>query len=179
MVPGQLYFLEKKKKHGAQELYTAQLGEDVWSVSQLFGMRQAALMKYNQINSATTSVSGVTLFLNSSRPGATKIEADSAVAMLDEDTSFDWDLSLSASRATQAKAIGSLDADEPVNGVPVESEQSASGVDNGRSVHEVQPSDTLYSVARQYGVTIKEIMDWNGKKDFGLFIGEKLKVSAH
>lgn len=179
MVPGQLYFLEKKKKHGSQELYTVRPGEDVWSVSQQFGIRQTPLMKYNQINSATTSVSGVTLFLNASRPGATKIEADSVVALLDEDTSFDWDLSLSAARANNIENIGSLDTNESVTRVPVESRQSVAGVEMGQSVHEVQPSDTLYSVARQYGVTIKEIMDWNGKKDFGLSIGEKLKVSAH
>jgi len=43
-------------------------------------------------------------------------------------------------------------------------------------IHEVKPSDTLYSVARKYGVTIKELMDWNGKKDFSLSTGEKLKV---
>jgi membrane-bound lytic murein transglycosylase D len=46
------------------------------------------------------------------------------------------------------------------------------------SFHEVKPSDTLYSVARQYGVTIREIMEWNGKKDFSLSVGEKLRVAG-
>jgi membrane-bound lytic murein transglycosylase D len=43
-------------------------------------------------------------------------------------------------------------------------------------LHEVKSSDTLYSIARQYGVTIKQIMDWNEKKDFSLSVGEKLKI---
>lgn len=43
-------------------------------------------------------------------------------------------------------------------------------------LHEVKSSDTLYSIARQYGVTIKQIMDWNEKKDFSLAVGEKLKI---
>jgi membrane-bound lytic murein transglycosylase D len=43
-------------------------------------------------------------------------------------------------------------------------------------IHRVNSSDTLYSVARQYGVTIKELMDWNQKKDLGLTIGENLKI---
>jgi membrane-bound lytic murein transglycosylase D len=43
-------------------------------------------------------------------------------------------------------------------------------------MYEVKTSDTLYSVARQYNVTIKEIMDWNGKSDFTLSQGEKLKI---
>lgn len=42
--------------------------------------------------------------------------------------------------------------------------------------HEVKTSDTLYSIARQYNVTIKEIMEWNAKKDFSLSVGEKLKI---
>jgi membrane-bound lytic murein transglycosylase D len=42
--------------------------------------------------------------------------------------------------------------------------------------HQVKASDTLYSVARQYGVTIKELMEWNQKKDFNLTVGENLKV---
>jgi membrane-bound lytic murein transglycosylase D len=42
--------------------------------------------------------------------------------------------------------------------------------------YEVKNSDTLYSVARQYNVTIKEIMDWNDKTDFSLSMGEKLRI---
>jgi membrane-bound lytic murein transglycosylase D len=42
--------------------------------------------------------------------------------------------------------------------------------------YEVKPTDTLYSVARQYNVTIKELMDWNNKQDFNLALGEKLKI---
>ncbi|MDZ7650387.1 MAG: LysM peptidoglycan-binding domain-containing protein [Cytophagales bacterium] len=42
--------------------------------------------------------------------------------------------------------------------------------------YEVKPTDTLYSVARQYNVTIKELMDWNHKQDFNLALGEKLKI---
>lgn len=44
-------------------------------------------------------------------------------------------------------------------------------------IHEVKPSDTLYSIARQYDVTIKQLMDWNNKKDFSLTVGEKLRVA--
>ena len=40
----------------------------------------------------------------------------------------------------------------------------------------VKASDTLYSIAREYGVTIKELMDWNKKKDFSLSVGEKLTI---
>lgn len=42
--------------------------------------------------------------------------------------------------------------------------------------HEVKTSDTLYSIARRYNVTIQQIMEWNEKKDFSLAVGEKLRI---
>jgi membrane-bound lytic murein transglycosylase D len=44
------------------------------------------------------------------------------------------------------------------------------------TIHEVKTSDTLYSIARQYGVTIRDIMEWNNKKDFTLSQGEMLQI---
>ncbi|HOX83287.1 MAG TPA: LysM peptidoglycan-binding domain-containing protein [Chryseolinea sp.] len=43
--------------------------------------------------------------------------------------------------------------------------------------HEVKSTDTLYSIARKYGVTIQDLMEWNDKKDFTVSVGEKLKVN--
>lgn len=171
---GMWYFLAKKKKRGARELYTVQPGEDLWAVSQQFGVRMKSLMKYNNLDQPRVRVDGMTLYLAYHRPGAAAVVPDSAVAVLDEAVAFDWDMSL----APQKMA--------PVSNKPSTNSYSASpGKDVGapaRSgaiiVHEVKPSDTLYSVARQYGVTIREIMDWNGKKDFGLAVGEKLKVTT-
>lgn len=51
-------------------------------------------------------------------------------------------------------------------------------VSQGEVLHQVRTSDTLYSIARQYNVTIKQIMEWNEKKDFSLAVGEKLKIKA-
>lgn len=47
----------------------------------------------------------------------------------------------------------------------------------GLQYYEVKPSDTLYSIARRHGVTIRELMEWNGKKDFSVTPGEKLKIA--
>lgn len=49
-------------------------------------------------------------------------------------------------------------------------------VEPDKITHQVKASDTLFSVARQYGVSIKELMDWNQKKDLTLTVGESLKI---
>lgn len=61
-------------------------------------------------------------------------------------------------------------AEEPV----AEDRKNASA---GDFFHVVKTSDTLYSIARQYNVTIKQIMEWNEKEDFSLSVGEKLRIS--
>ncbi|MET4106644.1 LysM peptidoglycan-binding domain-containing protein [Hymenobacter sp. UYP22] len=42
--------------------------------------------------------------------------------------------------------------------------------------HTVQTGETMYSVSRKYGVTIKQIMEWNNKPDFSVKPGEVLLV---
>ncbi|MCS6974811.1 MAG: LysM peptidoglycan-binding domain-containing protein [Cyclobacteriaceae bacterium] len=54
---------------------------------------------------------------------------------------------------------------------------NAANTPSGFKLYEVKPADTLYSIARQHGVTIKELMEWNGKKDFSVTPGEKLKIA--
>ena len=68
-----------------------------------------------------------------------------------------------------------LSGDEPGTSAesPLNEEKNAT---KEEVFHEVKTSDTLYSIARQYNVTIKEIMEWNEKKDFSLSVGEKLKI---
>ena len=42
--------------------------------------------------------------------------------------------------------------------------------------HTVQPGDTVYQISRTYGVTVEQLLAWNGKKDATLSPGEVLKV---
>ena len=44
------------------------------------------------------------------------------------------------------------------------------------SLHEVQPGETMFQIARNYGITIKELMEWNNKSSFDLTVGESLKI---
>ncbi|MCE2894974.1 MAG: LysM peptidoglycan-binding domain-containing protein [Flammeovirgaceae bacterium] len=47
---------------------------------------------------------------------------------------------------------------------------------NNSFTHTVTQQDTLYAIARQYGVTIKDLMDWNDKKELSVKEGEKIRV---
>ena len=50
---------------------------------------------------------------------------------------------------------------------------SASALD-----HKVRKGDTLFSIARQYGVTVTDLRQWNSLRDNGIRIGQELRVNA-
>jgi len=43
-------------------------------------------------------------------------------------------------------------------------------------VHEVKAGETLWSISKQYGVTVEDLLKWNNKEDNSLSLGEKLKI---
>jgi len=46
----------------------------------------------------------------------------------------------------------------------------------GNGYHTVASGESMYQISRKYGVTIKDIMEWNNKSDFSVSIGEKLLI---
>ncbi|GAB4243603.1 MAG: hypothetical protein Tsb0034_21480 [Ekhidna sp.] len=42
--------------------------------------------------------------------------------------------------------------------------------------HTVQPGETMYAISRKYDMTVDEVMDLNGLKNFNLDVGQELKV---
>ena len=87
---------------------------------------------------------------------------------------------LNVSDLAQWNDLKVADGIKPGQVLSLQEKKEENKVDNSAKlveiVHEVKSSDTLYGVARKYGVTIKELMDWNNKKDFNLTVGEKLKI---
>jgi len=46
-----------------------------------------------------------------------------------------------------------------------------------KGVHTVAPKESLYSISKQYGVTVQQLMDWNGLQGSDVKIGQILFVS--
>ncbi len=63
---------------------------------------------------------------------------------------------------------------EPEKGTSIAS--AASPKTTGVVLHKVGAGESMYQISRKYGVTIKEIMEWNHKPDFNVTVGESLVV---
>jgi LysM repeat protein len=60
---------------------------------------------------------------------------------------------------------------------PVPAQQERPALISRKGYHTVQPKETLFSIARQYGVSIDELKEWNHLEGSALDIGQTLFVS--
>ncbi len=304
MRDGQYYLLGKKRARAATAYHTVTTGDNLWSISQQYGVQVKKLKRYNRIDSDQDLKPGMTLWLSARKPkNSESVAPPSEVIQVDNAQTFAWDVNPSETQATTtttpvitktapvtqetvktqevvksqetikvtpppAETLPPVSTETPkVTEQPAASVKIQEAVDSSKTLqaqvtvpqpvdtmvqrvpevivperpathtvqqgetlysiarqynlgvmdlvnannlnlqesikpgqvlklsesqsiensvvtpdkpseveHQVKPTDTLYSIARQYGVTIKELMEWNNKKDFTLSVGERLKV---
>jgi membrane-bound lytic murein transglycosylase D len=189
IVTGGTYFLDRKKRKAEEPYHKVTDGEDLWMISQAYGIRLKKLKKYNRLAQNQRVSPNEMLWLSKTKPQSEEVPVDGATVELDVSEEFNWGVSSNDSQAknedkAQLITSGSWEAVDEKIGSELGTKNDeyaleaaiAVPLDQKAYYHEVKASDTLYSVARQYGVTIKDLMSWNQKKDFELAIGEKLRI---
>ena len=268
---GEYYLLGKKRGRGEKAYHQVSEDDNLWKISQRYGVKLKKLRRFNRINSGDRLKPGTTIWLASKKPRNADKEVTDEIIEVDRTETFAWGAS--------PEKIETPAADQPTETVPAEANQvsdssftaaekeesgqnpidsaqilqpemelaSDSAGDAPNSIvvvpskhkehvvkpketlygiahnynvgvmdivewnnlnlqdgirpgqilkvsesqpieenlvgrtsieHEVKNSDTLYGIARKYGVTIKQLMEWNNKKDFNLAIGEKIKIQG-
>lgn len=219
VVPGTLYFLDRKRVKTGEEFHKVKAGENLWQISQQYGIQVKRLKKYNRLTDDDKISVGTLLWLSSGKPqDDILLSSDEPAIEVEENATFDWaepsksgneespmTLGTNLHRVAQgetmysiAKATGltinelqALNGLQPGSGLKVgqtlkiaddeglRSPESADvGANHKEIIHEVQSKETLYSVARQYGVTIKELLEWNEKTELSVSQGERLRILA-
>ncbi|MBS1553623.1 MAG: LysM peptidoglycan-binding domain-containing protein [Bacteroidetes bacterium] len=254
---GAYYFLEKKKSKGEVMVHKVKPGEDLWSISQLYGIRVTKLEKWNRrsrhekldINAIVKLNPKATIDYEQAPqrpsvvpavvPVVTEVsDVPTSQQSLGEPDSFNWEIKAGEAKPTIAAnadtvrskneisqdavvpgndeathmvqkgetlysiaklhsiavtdilkwneisinaglSIGQkLFIKEPASSKKVHTNQSIEvlAAKPEEKIHRVGDADTLYSIARQYGVTIKDLMDWNQRKDLTIKPGETLKI---
>jgi membrane-bound lytic murein transglycosylase D len=236
LIAGDFYYLKRKKTKAGVPQHMVKTGDNLWSISQQYGVQLHKLRKYN--NTSTHALSEGSIVYLSSKKGAPKKNQETIeVAEVDSESAFNW--------AIEPEILETSIRSAPLTSVVLESNAMVNNVDSAgvervilrpdqhtvsagetlysiakhyqvgvmeivhwnnlkleedikpgqvlslqlseekpqstvvqptEITHTVKSSDTLYSIARQYGVTIKELMDWNQKTDFALSVGESLKI---
>ena len=283
IISGQYYFISKKRARAKEAYHTVVAGENLWTVSQRYGVRKKKLKKYNRMGGNEQLIPGMTLWLSATKPRHyVDPVKEVKVVEIDKQDAFGWEAepieSVKADSLYSKKSVDSValmpepavitvtppkssedsSQQKPVadstrqlivevveekkpeiqpvvldtatvkivvspdthtvqpketlyglakrynievmdlvrwnnlnvqdgiktgqilklkgEAAPEEQEELPAAVKEGEIIHVVQSTETLYSVARKYGVTIKELMDWNAKSDFNVSVGERLRI---
>src|SRR5260221_7511426 len=183
--PGAYYFVKHKRKKGSFSIYQAKPGDNLWLISQEQGIQLRQLKKFNPDLGEQVLAAGTMVKLNSSKSFIpVPIDTDTEIAELGEEP-FAWSIQPVQKKETKLsrpaentlivekqKRIVLPDSLEVVS----PSQLSEEPQKNETIIYEVKNSDTLYGIARQFGATIKDIMEWNNKSSLTINPGEKLKI---
>jgi membrane-bound lytic murein transglycosylase D len=260
---GQVYYLKKKKNRAKVHYHTLGFNETLWAVSQKYGVKLIKLLKKNRISLAEELKPGRVIWLRKTRPKSvpvshrtvarpvpdvnkpivekepikrmeSKASEDSVVVDLIESDVVPLDsleektivkesgngqeenalvtaetspdpvvtevvMPIPRSRKHQvakgetlysiAKTYGigvmelaeynKIELTNPLSigqqlKLPKPQENAASDVIS----YQVKPGDTLYTIARKYGVSVSELQEWNQKSDYDVQVDEVLRIKS-
>jgi membrane-bound lytic murein transglycosylase D len=184
--PGAYYFVKKKRKKSAFSVYQTKEGDDLWQISQQQGIQLKYLKRYNAGLADKALQVGTLVKLNNNKSAKPELLDDNTeIAEVGEEP-FAWSIQPVEKKKVVTKEEQpkeppiSLNPHAPASEVSVDTTLVAKSQQPSNQteiiVYEVKPSDTLYSIARQFGATIKDVMEWNNKSTLTINPGEKLKI---
>ncbi len=186
---GQVYYLKSKRNKAKIYYHTAQPGETLWQISQQYGIKAKMLARKNRMYTIDKPETGRVLWLRKKRPASVPVEIKDIevvpAQIAKEDPVYVEPV------AVEKPDYAVLKEPEPVFEEPVEPVQASNAAEMlteteieigeeipseiPRDVHEVKKGETIYSIARQYGLTINELMEWNRLDNTSVIsIGQKL-----
>jgi membrane-bound lytic murein transglycosylase D len=185
----QFYYLERKDKRAAIPFHTVKEGETLWHIAQMYGLRLERLLAYNRLENVQRMATGRVLWLMKTRPSDVPVEV---VALRDEDfrpRQSAGGLSGASAEPVQRhiELLQVPQATLPVTHIqmfrdeeePVVTAPAVIPTVWRENQHLVTVGQSIYSIARQYGVSPKEICQWNQlKPNSRLQSGQKLRIKT-
>ncbi|MDW3192862.1 MAG: LysM peptidoglycan-binding domain-containing protein [Cytophagales bacterium] len=174
---GDIYFIKKKKKKSSMGFYTVDRGESMWDVSQKLGMRLSALMKKNRMTIRDVPKPGRVLWLSVNRPSNVEVEYQELPPLVEKPTEF-YTKKTIAKNPPEAEEVKPVQQ-EKVEEVEPKPEPEIEEEEPPLNTHIVQTGETFWRIAKAYGVTVAEILNWNNLKEgTALSVGQKLLIDG-
>jgi len=192
--PGEIVYLKPKKRKGSVPYHVVQPGETMWSISQMYGIKLKHLYRKNHLDrrDGEQPAPGQTLFLQKKNPESivpkTDETPDSAVMRvvlpqnpvksgdtitLKEKTDTFSRVKEPVPEMSREPAVTPEEVKDTVN-IPRERTDHSDQV----QIHTVAAGETLFGIARKYQMSVEQIRELNGLKDFGIQIGQELIING-
>ena len=154
---GENIFLQPKRGRGTEEKYVAQAGESMRDIAQRFGIKLRDLYQKNLMAMNDQPVAGEAIYLQEKRSSPPRTMSYSEYLKTLTATT-----SSATNNATTAKA----------DSTPSPKTQYA----HGTTQYTVAPSDTLYSIAKKFNVSIQQLSVLNNLQTADLRPGQTLVI---
>lgn len=208
VVPGQAYYLRKKKSKAQVHEHVAVEGESLWQISQQYGITMHALMRKNRMKNIEKLKHGRVVWLRYIRPSDTPVEIldipKPAVIVAQNKPATEPKKILVASekpsptpvrtpveKKDSAKAVATTPIPPRLTPTEIEEkepkpiEQKAIYVPTptkkaavaDTKVHVVEQGQTLYGISKLYNITVNELRTWNSlSQTDGVKMGQELVI---
>ena len=168
---GARVFLEPKKSayKGNARVHKVKPGETMADVSQLYGLKLSALLKRNGLRDGQQPATGEKIYLKG-KPDKPLRQADPYQPPVEENSPKPIE--------QDAQAVAEASTTRPAHGPAPATQQKAtpSAALQGTRQHMVAKGDTLYGIARTYGLSVDEIKKKNNLTADTIVIGQKLII---
>lgn len=157
--------------------YTVQPGDTLLGIARRTGISATYIRRLNELSSDTLRV-GQTLLLPDEVKEYTVQSGDSLLGLSKRFSTPLSSLILCNQLPHETIYVGQKLL-IPIFTTPSPSSPPASSavsLPEKRIQHIVQPGETLYSIARRYGVSVSNLLLWNNKTTTTLFVGEKISL---
>lgn len=189
--PGQLIYLEAKKKKARQKTHLVLSHETLWSISQSYGVSLAKLQERNFLRPGEEPEAGATIYLNkeaprkpairkgksNSGPSQIVVEVPTSREPIQMPAQPNNNSSISTPKVVQPvsnppKAV--IPQSNPFNNPP--NDGPAQSVPVSGKQHVVEKGDTLYNISKRYNVTVSQIKEWNDIFEETIKLGQVLII---
>ena len=187
---GELWYLRAKRSKAKEAYHIVEAGEDLWTISQKYGIKLSQLRKKNRIPKRQPTVKqGRLLWLMETRPAGTSVvyltpktetpksttTRNSVKPQVSESKAVAKNTNHEPAKPVENPAVKETPAETQPTGKPEPAEKS---IKPEQKVHQVQSGETLYGIAKTYGLSIASLKDWNKLDDASILsVGQELFIS--
>ena len=197
---GQMVYLQPKRSsyRGSQRWHDVKADEDMYMISQMYGLKLVKLYQRNAMNNGDEPAIGARVKLRGGvQPGPPKLRkrgassGDLGPVLASEDPEFEMDHSeavkeaeferpAAAKQRPQREAVNvilpSQLQNKPKPQTPHPDKKTAQRDKDFPEYYLVRKGDTLWSIAKKFSISVSQIRSWNNLQSNEIQIGARLRV---
>ncbi len=174
LILGQTYFLKSKKSASSILYHTAQFKENLWMISQKYGVKESALRRKNRMSSYETVQPGRVIWLKQLRPSDIPVEyKDVLVPKAKESISYTTPTKIEVEKSKEVAIKEEFQSNENIFKT-----DTSTNIEKRipEFTHWVQPNENIDMIAHLYQVNTSELKTWNALSNDSLRVGSVLNI---